>query len=164
MFLCEDGRLRIEGPDGKARFDSDEDLFHVVTNNITGTLTIPPLTYEGGVHQSVTPYYLGACHPACTHAIGALKFTLFSAGAGMAYDRWTTIMGGSVVWLMDSYGGLQDGRRSPACCQIVYYTLRVASGSIYLDRVASLGRMPNNTFYTVIGHSIHYRLKAGLFT
>lgn len=159
------GRIQIKDTDGAVRFDTYDKLFHI-TDAVSGSLSISALV--GGsdtVIDTTTSFNLGSCNSSCTHVVGALKFTLNSYAAGMAFDRWHTFLGGAAMWVLDGEpgfaGGLgdnDDGRAS----QLVYYSLRVTSGVVWLDRRAVIA--DTDFSYTVLSHSISYKLKTGLFT
>jgi len=164
MLLIDDERLRITGADGGTRFDSDEGLFHPITS-VQGALSMGQYTTGNGVSINVSDsFFLGNCHAACTHAIGAMKFTLNNYAAGMAFDRWHTIMGGSAIWVLDGEAGFQTvvGSNQPNARQFVAYSFRVTSGQVYMDRRVAMGGTP--AIYAVLPHQIQYKLKAGLFT
>jgi len=166
MLLVKDGTLRITGSDGSTRFDSDEGLFHTVTRDIKGTLSIGTVTVSATNHSSTTPYLLGSCHPDCTHAIGAVKFTLNNFAAGMAFDRWHTMLGGSIVWVMDGEAAFQNvvGSNQRNILQLLTYSLRVTAGQVFLDRQIFCTTIPSGVNFSFLSHSIQYNIKAGLFT
>jgi len=164
MLLIDDERLRITGADGGTRFDSDEGLFHPITS-VQGTLNLGPYTTGNGTPINVADsFFLGNCHAACTHVIGAMKFTLNNYAAGMAFDRWHTIMGGSAIWVLDGEAGFQQvvGSNQADIIQFVAYSFRVTAGQVFLDRRVAMGGTP--AIYSVLIHQIQYKLKAGLFT
>lgn len=163
-FLAQNGRISIDDG-GIIRLDTDEGLFHTI-NVASGSYAVPQITVTTGNIDWLDSWLIGTCHADCTDVIGAVKFTLNNYAAGMAFDRWHTIMGGSIMWLMDGENGQQSnvGWNTVPIRQFVTYTFRVASGNIYLDRRAALNAMPTGGTYSVLSHTIHWRLEVGLFT
>lgn len=165
-FHIEPGRILITDAGGTPRFDSDEPLFHTI-NEINGTQAIAAYSNTGDTYKDITTSYLiGSCNAACTHLIGAVKFKLNSYAAGCAFDRWTTIMGGTTLWLLAGTDGQQGYAAANSFIprQIVYYSFRIDGTDVYLDRRIILGNMATGVTFTVLSHSIEYHLEAGLFT
>lgn len=161
-FKVSAGRAFIESA-GRTIFDTDDGLFHVIGSPIVGSQAIATYNGGGGVNIDATDSYtLGTCNAACTDVIGSIKFTLGSYVAGLPFDRWHTMMGGSVLWVMDGQN-LSGNSNNINITVMVWYSLRVTSGTVYLDRriYFSQNCMPS---YQILSHTIEYKLKAGLFT
>lgn len=159
------GRIVIKDTSGSTRLDTDDGLFHTI-NQLSGTVAVGSLSGGNGRRvNSTQSTLLGTVNSNCTHVIGALKFTLNNYAAGMAYDRWTTFLGGSAMWVLDGEPGFRDALGDNSrfgATQIVFYSFRITSGQVFLDRRAFIARTPFT--YTVRSHSIDYKLKTGLFT
>lgn len=163
-LLVSGGRIQISDVAENKRFDTDDGLFHIISK-VSGSVAIAQFTNPDGTNlDSTTSYLLGTCHPDCTDVIGSVKFTLNNNAAGMAFDRWCTVMGGSILWVIDGHG-LVGSSPDPngEISQMVFYSLRVTSGQVYLDRRRLFSKQGQGT-YTVLSHTIEYKLKAGLFT
>lgn len=160
-----DGQFIVTKPSsGATLFNIDDKLLHV-TNALSGTLSIPAKSLGGGSggigYVNETTYYdLGAVGAGATQVIGAVKFIVTTGFAGLAYNRWHMVMGGSVVWVMDgapsitSLGGNTNGVPS----QMVTYHFEIASGHARMVR-----RFVGNTAfgYEVRAHNIEYKLRCG---
>lgn len=161
-FKVDVGRALIESA-GRTIFDTDDGLFHVIGAPITGSQPIATYNGGGGVNvNSTTSYPLGTCNAACTDVIGSIKFTLGSYVAGLPFDRWHTMMGGSVLWVMDGQN-LSGNSSNGNITVMVWYSLRVTSGTVYLDRRIYFSQNCKPS-YQILSHTIEYKLKAGLFT
>lgn len=163
-LLLEPGILDIDAPTGAKVFSSLDGLFHVV-NKLSGSQAIAALTFNDETFvDSVTSYLLGDCHPDCTDVIGSVKFTLNSYGAGLAFDRWHSVMGGDILWVIDGHG-LTGTSPDPNTNmnQLVKYRFRVENGQVWLDRRAFCSNSSQGT-YTVLSHTIEFKLKVGLYT
>lgn len=161
-----DGQMIItrQGGDGTI-FNVDDKLLHV-TNSLAGTLSIPAKSLGGGSNSGInfvnnTTYYdLGAVHAAATQVIGAVKFILTTGSAGLAYNRWHMVMGGTVVWVQDGAPSITSlgGGSNYNCAQMVTYHFEIAS-----SRARMVRRFVGNTAfgYEVRAHDIQYKLRAG---
>lgn len=158
------GRMTIKNASGVTLFDSDDGMFHVLSA-VSGSVSIPAYVHPGNVNANVSnSYLLGSCNANCTDAIGAVKFTLNTGAAGLAYDRWHTIMGGSIMWLIDGHyfvGNSPDP--NGGIYQLVVYSLRVSAGKVYLDRRLAISDQSQGV-YEVRSHTIKFKLKCGLYT
>lgn len=158
------GRIQISDVAANKRFDTDDGLFHIIST-VSGSVAIAQFSNPDGTNlNSTTSYLLGTCHPDCTDVIGSVKFTLNNNDAGMAFDRWSTVMGGSILWVIDGHG-LTGSSPDPNgdINQMVFYSLRVEAGEVYLDRRRLFSEAGQGQ-YTVLSHTIEYKLKVGLFT
>lgn len=157
-------RMVVKNPAGVTLFDSDDDLFHVLST-VNGSVAIPAYVHPGNVNVNLTTsYLLGSCNANCTDVLGAVKFTLNTGEAGLAYDRWHTVMGGSILWLIDGHyfvGNSPDP--NGGLYQLVVYSLRVSAGNVYLDRRLIITDQSQGT-YEIRSHTIQYKLKCGLYT
>jgi hypothetical protein len=157
------GRMTIKNTSGVTLFDSDDGMFHVLSA-VSGSVSIPAYVHPGNVNANVSDsYLLGSCNANCTDAIGAVKFTLNTGAAGLAYDRWHTIMGGSIMWLIDGHGLLGTPDPNINLRQLVTYSLRVAAGKVYLDRRLLISAASQGT-YEIRAHTLEFKLKCGLYT
>ena len=160
------GQIVIKDTNGATRFDTDDGLFHI-TNQLSGSVGVANVTGGGGsgLRDLTSTVSLGVCHADCTHVIGALKFTLNNYAAGMAFDRWHTFLGGSALWVMDGepgFGGAIGDNSGFGIRQMSFYTFRVTGGEVFLDLRLHIA---NTTFsYTIISHTIEFKIKTGLFT
>lgn len=156
------GRMVIENPSGVTLFDSDDGMFHVLSS-VSGSVAIPAYAHPGNTNANLTTSYaLGACNANSTDVIGSVKFTLNSYEAGMAFNRWHTIMGGTIVWVVDGHGLLGTPDPNINLRQLVTYSLRVASGQVYLDRRLLISAASQGT-YEIKSHTIQYKLKCGRY-
>lgn len=101
-------RIRFRNPAGDIRLDTNEKLFHIVGGLISGSQSIPAVGGSGGSTPNIdqTNDYTIATgrNPACTHVVGAVYLTGTGNWAA-PFTRWTSYMGGSLVWGMDSPTG-----------------------------------------------------------
>ncbi len=100
-------RIVLRNPDGTVRLDTDEKMLHLVGATISGSQSIPAVGGSGGSTPNIsqTNDYTIATgrNAACTHVVGAVKFT-GSGSWGAAFSRWTTYAGGSLMWGLDNPG------------------------------------------------------------
>lgn len=164
-FVVETGRIEISDPYDRVVFSSFDGLFHTISV-VTASVAVPAISFFTNTYvNTTTSWLLGACDPACTDIIGSLKFTLGSPGAGLAFDRWHSIIGGgSVIWVIDGHG-LVGTSPDPNnnINQIIVYDLRIDAGNVYLDRRAYCSDLSRGT-YTVLGHTIDFYLECGLYS
>lgn len=165
-FTANSGRIRVTDANGVEKLDTDDDLFHVVGAGIAGTIDIPGIqVLNGNPQNSTTEYTLGSCNTACTHVIGAVRF--FGEGAwAIGFNRWTTYMGGHLVWLF-SAGGITAGTVGTIndnVKDICIYRFYVSGGLVRLERRLIFQDPPGSVFRILKAHSIQYKLKPGLFT
>lgn len=161
-----DGQFIVTKPSGGGTlFNIDDKLLHITDTNISGSKSIGSIS--GGAASSGGPgpvkgtdyYDLGAVNPFATQLIGAVKFVLTGPGDGLAYNRWHTVMGGSVVWVMDGPGLTSRGRTSnggPLC--MVTYHFEIASNRARMVRNWAIS---SGYLYVVQPHVIEYKLRAG---
>lgn len=164
-FTLSQGRLIID-KGGVVRFDSEDKLLHGVSSgfNISGSIAIPALASGNGTFvNSTTTYNLGAVTAGHTQLIGAVMFSLNSNDFGQFPNRWHTIMGGSIVWVMDGEPGTVSSLGNNGLPrQCIIYHFRINGGQAQLVRRAFLDDIPFN--YTVLGHTITYKLRSGNWT
>lgn len=172
-FMARLGRILITNAAGQKRLDTDEDLFHIVTTLPEGVRNIPQINAPTSAQLNQNnDFLLGSCHPACTHVIGAVKFSA-SQQFGAAFARWTTYMGGDLVWVMSaptwSAGGAGDIGAAPTF--VCTYRFFASGGGIYMRQRLLLPKVPattpgvpSNQLPRILAHSVTYRLKAGLWT
>lgn len=163
-LLINSAGMSIKRSDGKSIFDTDDKLFHPITT-ISGTIAMQPIAGGGDVFvHRTTAFNLGAVNAGCTQVIGAMRFTLNNYAAGAAFDRWTMVMGGSIVWVIDGETGSQShpGANTDVM-QMVTYHFDISAGQCRLVQHVALDRLFPSTFYTVRAHSIEYRLRCGVW-
>ena len=154
--------MQITGPGGATRFDSDDALFHVISP-VTGSINIAAYSNPDSTNLDLTTSYtLGTCNSLCTDVIGSVKFYNTTA-QGLPNNQWTTFMGGTLVWVIDGHnttGSSPDPNLGLR--QMCLYTLRIASGTVYLDRRLLFSNNGQGV-YTILAHDIQYNLKCGVW-
>lgn len=161
-FKVQGGKLTITSPSGETRLDTDDGLFHVIGSPVNGSVAVVQLNLGNGIDvNSTTSYTLGSCDANCTDAIGSIKFTLNNYVAGLPFDRWHTMMGGSVLWVMDGQN-TSGNSNNLNITVMVWYSLRVSGGVVYLDRRAYSSQNCRPT-YSILSHTIEYKLKCGVW-
>jgi hypothetical protein len=153
--------IRIQ-KSGRIWFDSRDKLLHGNTWGfpISGSRAIGALSSP---HNASTIYDLGASPDGHTLVYGACKFNLNNNAAGLAFNRWHAVMGGTIVWVMDGEPGIRDFLgENGLFSQFVGYYFRVNSGRVELVRRAWLKPTPLD--YSVLPHTISYKLRTGMFT
>lgn len=160
------GRLLIE-KDGVTRLNSDDRFLHGVNTGlpISGTFTTGDIQGGNGTPQDVTVVrQLGTVsHPRHRQVIGVVKVTLANSEAGLAFDRWTTYMGGEIVYVMDGEPGFQNAAGdNSGCYQYVGYKFAIDNGAVNLYARVFLRNTP--ALYTVINHTLNYKLRTGNWT
>lgn len=169
-FDANAGRILVTNASGQTRLDTDEALFHIVDTLSQGTESIPARTHAmpaGGVNET-NDTLIGTCNSSCTHVIGAVKFSA-TAAFGIGYGRWTTYMGGDLIWVMEGKG-LTAATASDmgfAPHTVVTYRFLVSSGNVYLRqhiRLPNMSLLVPGTSLTILAHTITHKLKCGLFT
>lgn len=163
-FFANSGRIVVTDADGLTKLDTDDGLFHVVGSPITGTQSIAgiSLTNSNTINDTNT-WNLGAVHPACTHLIGAVKFS-GSEGGAVGFDRWTTYMGGTLIWILSAPPKISAGGYGTRLSDYMAYRFYCSGGQAVLEQRRILLGAPTNNFAIYPAHSLQYRLKAGLFT
>lgn len=167
-FDVSNGRMLID-KGGVTRLNTDDALLHGTTQGlpINGTVAIPSVTGGNsgspGTVNRTDVYDLGAATSGHTQLIGVCKFTLNNYAAGLAFDRWHLVMGGNILWVMDGESGFGDvlGDNS-SLQQWVDYHFRIAAGRVEMVRRLYIDNSPFS--YTVLSHSIQYRLRSGNWT
>lgn len=155
------GRMTVPRNDGSYLFNSDDKLFHPLST-VNGTVAMRAWTGGNGEYVHRTEVFnLGAVNPACTQVIGAVKFTLNNYAAGAAFDRWTMVMGGSIVWVLDGESGSPIGTNGDLF-EMVTYHFDISGGQCRLvQHIAIDGSVTG--FYTVRSHSIEFKLRCGIW-
>lgn len=164
-FSARGGRIYAKGPLGRTVFDTDDGLFHTI-DKLSGSVSIATASVSSATDVNDTnDIDLGPCDPNCTDVIGSIKFTLNNYDAGMAYDRWHSMFGGSsALWVMDGHG-LTGSSPDPnnGILQMVWYSFLIVAGRVILRRRFYVSQSSRGT-YSVLSHQIDYKLKMGLFT
>lgn len=145
---------------GETRLNTDDAFFHI-TNAYTGSVNIPNAGVSSINIDTTTVYDLGAANQFATHVIGAVKFTLGNQNAGMAYDRWHSVCGGSICWVMDGEPGSSNRRGSNfGFRQGCFYHFDISGGRCRLVRRLVLKGV-GGAQYSILAHRIDYKLRAG---
>lgn len=164
-FSARAGRIYAKGPLGRTVFDTDDGLFHTI-DKLSGSISVATASVSSGTNVNNTgDVDLGPCDPNCTDVIGSIKFTLNNYDAGMAYDRWHSMFGGSsALWLIDGHnliGSNPDPNTN--ILEMVWYSFLIIDGRVILRRRFYVSQNSRGT-YSVLSHQIDYKLKMGLFT
>lgn len=163
-FFASAGRIRVTDASGVEKLDTDDDLFHVVGSQITGSISFPDVALsDGNTLNDTTNYTLGSCNAACTHVIGAVQFNGTTGGA-VGFDRWTTYMGGTLVWVLNGEPKLANGQWATVIKDYVGYRFYASAGLVRMERRRIFLGGPLSNVAGLRAHTINYRLKAGLFT
>jgi len=163
-FYASAGRILVRDAIGVKKLDTDDDLFHVVGSPINGSISFPQVALSGGAKlNDTTSYNLGACHPACTHVIGAVQFS-GSTGGAVGFDRWTTYMGGTLIWVLNGEPKHPNGNYATSPGDYVAFHFVASGGQVSLVRRRIFLGGADSAVAGLRAFSIAYRLKAGLFT
>jgi hypothetical protein len=158
------GRILVTDANGVEKLDTNDALFHIVGSPINGSMSFPNVALsEGNNLNDTTNYTLGSCHAACTHVIGAVYLSGSAAGA-VGFDRWTTIMGGTLIWVMGAFPKLANGSFGVSVSDYVAFHFTASGGVVRMTRRRIFLGGPNNNVAGLRAFSLSYRLKAGLFT
>jgi hypothetical protein len=167
-FRANAGRILVDKA-GVTRFDSDEDLFHIV-NAVSGVLNVSSISgsLSAGVNRTDT-INIGTCNPACTHVIGAVKIS-GSGTWGAMFNRWATYAGGDFVYSL-AYPNLIAS--SPGAVAVMNYGLtyrfEAVGGIVRVVRRIILPRLQSTNGHQTPeakwgAHSLTYKLKCGVWT
>jgi hypothetical protein len=163
-FYANSGRIRITDANGVEKLDTDDDLFHVIGSQISGSVSFPQIGLsDGATLNDTTNYNLGSCHPACTHVIGAVRFA-GTAGGAIGFDRWTTYMGGTLIWVLNGEPKLMNGNYATNPKDYVAFHFVASGGQVTMVRRRIFLGGASSAVAGLRAFSISYRLKAGLFT
>jgi hypothetical protein len=168
-FDADAGRILITNASGETRLDTNQDLFHTIGSSIVGTESIAARTRTatGDLRVNETnDTLIGTCHADCTLVIGAVKMAA-TGSFGIGYSRWTTYMGGELVWAMTAPALVGGGGMGVAPHTVCTYRFFISSGDVYLRQrlvMPSMEFLAGGTTYTLVAHTIDYNLECGLFT
>jgi len=163
-FVGSAGRIRVTDGSGVEKLDTNDGLFHVIGSPINGTESFPNVALsEGAKLNDTTNFTLGSCHAACTHVIGAVRFN-GSIGGAVGFDRWTTYMGGTLVWVLNAFPKLANGNWGESPSDYVAFHFTASGGQVRMVRRRIFLGGPDDNIVGLRAFSISYRLKAGLFT
>lgn len=153
------GRLTIDQA-GRSVFDTDDKLYHDITSNISGSLTIPARTASSSKVLNIdTDHYVGTCNPFCTHLAGSVKFR--GGSNAMPVDVWHAYEGGSIFWVLSKFVGFTSSPYRIYTANIVKYEFRISGSNVILnERVYAKSAVS----FTILAHAIDWKLKAGRFT
>jgi hypothetical protein len=164
-FSATAGRILVTDASGVEKLDTNDGLFHVIGSPINGTTSFPNVALSEGakINDGPTNFTLGSCHAACTHVIGAVRFSGSAAGA-VGFDRWTSYMGGTLVWVFNSSPKLANGNYGENPSDYVAFHFTASGGAVRMVRRRIFLGGPDDNIAGLRAFSIAYRLKAGLFT
>jgi hypothetical protein len=164
-FTATSGRIRVTDADGVEKLDTNDGLFHIVTTLSQGSVSIPEVATSTSYTNITQTYDLGACHSACTHVIGAVRFS-GSGTWGVAFNRWTTYMGGTLVWAMTAPGLTSATKGTIMTFVHTYcgYRFYCSGGRVYMERRVLMPSNPPDVWLKILAHTVTHKLKAGLFT
>ena len=164
-FTATAGRMRVVTPDGVSRLDTNDAMFHIV-NAVQGSVSIPSVASTTSDRNITQTYNLGPCHGNCTHVIGAVRFS-GSGNWGVAFGRWTTYLGGTLVWAATSPRQFQadpPGTIYRFIDTFNSYRFYAQGGQVRMERRVWICDTPAGVTIVILPHTITYKLKAGLFT
>lgn len=161
-----EGRILATDENGQVRLDTDDGLFHVVGAPITGSKSYLAQSTQSSRFNTTTTEIVGSCHAACTHLIGAVKFTGDTGVNAIGYDRWTTYLGGSLVWALTGPNLLPPppgGIYRHFITIAAIYRFFISGTDVVLEKQLAMEAYGAATA-TLVAHQISWNLKAGLFT
>jgi len=163
-FVATSGRIVVTDASGETKIDTNDGLFHVIGSQVSGTISFPQIGLsDGDTLNDTTNYNLGSCHEACTHVIGAVQFS-GSTGGAVGFDRWTTYMGGTLIWVLNGEPKLQNGNFAENPKDYVAFHFVASGGQIRMVRRRIFLGGASSAVAGLRAFSIAYRLKAGIFT
>lgn len=172
-FRATADRIRATDRHGVTKFDTDQKLFHIVGAPIVGYRDYAAQWTSGGTINTITTEVVGSCHAACTHIIGAVKFTpsgstggnIFMPGA-VGPNMWSTYLGGTLVYMLDGPNitlGQLGGTYRHVVTSVCTYRFYKSGTSVVLEK--HLAMEAYRAYYLEIAqHRLDFNLKAGLFT
>lgn len=154
------GRLTID-QGGRTVFDSDDNLYHNITTDISGVYNAPGRSVSNqGIINIDNNYAIGACNRFCTHVCGSVQFT-GNDRFTLPTNIWFAYEGGDLFWTVDYHTGVQSPAFAIDPTGIVKYRFFISSGQVYLNERVFFTSGVN---IVIPGHSIVWKLKAGRFT
>jgi hypothetical protein len=167
VSVSENGVIVVK--DGIKRLDTRDKLLHGNTWGfpISGTQSISAVTGGGdgdpGRRNLTTVYDLGPAPDGHDTVYGVCKFDLNNDTAGLAFNRYHVVMGGSILWVMDGeIANTSFIGDNSILGQWVDYHFRVLDGRVELVR--RLFIWDSQGTYTVLSHDITYKLRTGVWT
>lgn len=159
------GRILVTNEAGEVRLDTDLALFHVTDIVPSVTVVIPAAQANSVPQLNTYTTELGSCDPAATHVIGAV-FMGGSGSWGLAFNRWTTYMGGDLVWAMTAPGTTANtaGDIRAFINMMTIYRFYASGGKVFMERRVRLPRVTGSVQAGILAHTITCKLKAGLWT
>lgn len=165
-FRTSANRIRVTDGSGNTRLDTNDGLFHIVGSTISGSKSYTAQSTQTNRINSQTTEVIGSCNSACTHLIGAVKFTGDTGVNAIGYDRWTTYLGGTLVWALTGPnllppppGGIYHHDISLACL----YRFSISGTDVILHKHLVM-EATRAASATLVAHQLQWHLKAGLFT
>ncbi|WP_072389909.1 hypothetical protein [Hyphomicrobium sp. CS1GBMeth3] len=160
------GRFRITNEDGDLRLDTDDGLFHRVGPLITGSRSYASQSSQPSRINQTTTSVVGTCHPDCTHVIGSVYFTGSSGANAIGYERWTTYLGGTLIWALTGpnlFAPPPGGIYRHYITTVVAYRFYIDGTDVVLEKRLVMEAMRAGSA-TIVAHQIAFNLKTGLFT
>lgn len=166
-FRIGEGRVFITSG-GLVKFDTNDLMLHGGQSGlpIQGALSFGVLSSNSNSPVNIeTAYNLGAVNGFHTTLFGAVKLTYTGAGVGVgaAFDRWTTVMGGTIVYVMDGEPGFQAAAGDNAGpYQYLGYSFRISGGQAQCVQRCFLRATPATV--NIGAHTLTFKLRSGNFT
>jgi len=159
------GRVLVTNAAGATRLDTNQDLFHILTTLPQLTINVPVLTASTATRRDETNVTtIGSCHASADLVIGAVMFASTSLTNGIGFSRWTTYMGGDLVWAMTApvlgAGGGVSIVPTTACLYRFYAT----AGTVFMAQRLVMPKAPEGVTYQLTAHTLTLKLKCALFT
>lgn len=163
---ADSGRIRVTNADGDLRLDTDDGLFHVIGSTITGSQSYSSQSTGASRVNTTTTQTVGACHADCTHVIGAIRVTGSGFTGAAAYDRWTTYLGGTLIWALTGpnlFAPPPGGIYQHQITTVVAYRFYISGTDVVLEKRVVL-EATRAASATIAAHALEWNLKTGLFT
>jgi len=82
--------------------------------------------------------------------------------AALAFDRWTMLMGGSVLWVIDGEPGGADRGQNVMPYQWIDYSFRIRNNRAEMVQRVLIAQ--SDILYRVRAHVVTYKLRSGNWT
>lgn len=164
-FEAHDGRILLTNAAGEVRLDTDLGLFHTTDVIPSATISVPAAQASSTPRLDVFTTNLGPCSPSATHVIGSV-FMGGSGSWGLPFSRWTTYMGGDLVWAMTAPGTTSGtaGDIRFFINMMTIYRFYASGGSVFMERRVRLPRVTGSVSAGILAHTLTHKLEAGLWT
>lgn len=172
-------RILITDTNGATRFDTNDDFLHV-TNVINGSRAFPSRTVTSTFNDGEdvlslsNTYTLGSVNASANFVFGSIKLDYAAGGgsAGLSENAYFNISGGATyVHVLDHLGEFKPSvvyGAQPTMC--AHYSFTASGGvcrlieRVYMHIVENQPNPGDTSSYTIIGFTMTYRLRVGLFT